>query len=190
VVGNVAALVDHKDHATLLDAAARVVARLPRVHFVILGEGELRPQLERQVARLGLGERVHLAGFRDDVDRLLPGFDLFCLSSHMEGLGTSVLDAMCFGRPIVATSAGGIPDAVADGVSGRLVPPRDPEALAQALLRLLESPEDARRLGAGARARYEAGVSVDRMVERTLAVLEEASGAPGRPAPPQAASSS
>jgi glycosyltransferase involved in cell wall biosynthesis len=191
VVGNVAALVDHKDHVTLLAAAARVVAREPRVHFVLLGEGELRPQLERQVESLGIGERVHLAGFRDDVDRLLPGFDVFCLSSHMEGLGTSILDAMCFGRAIVATSAGGIPDAVEDGVSGCLVPPRDPEGLAGALLRLLAHPEQARRLGAGARARYETAFSADRMVERTLAVLEEAVADRARRGPrAQAASSS
>ena len=186
VVGNVAALVDHKDHATLLEAAALVAARRARVHFVILGEGERRPELEAQVARLGLGERVRLAGFREDVDRLLPAFDVFCLSSHMEGLGTSVLDAMCFGRPIVATAAGGIPEAVEDGVSGRLVQPRDPAALAGALLELLEHPQQARRLGEAARRRYEAGFSADRMVERTLAVLEEALG--GMPA--QAASSS
>lgn len=182
VVGNVAALVDHKDHATLLEAAARVVARDERAHFVVLGEGELRPRLEGQRRRLGLEGRVHLVGFREDVDALLPAFDVFCLSSHMEGLGTSVLDAMCFARPIVATAAGGIPDAVADGVSGRLVPPRDPAALAAALAELLVDPERGRELGRQARRRFEADFSAERMVEGTLAVFAEALGAPGQAA--------
>ena len=65
------------------------------------------------------------AGFRDDLDRLIPAFDVFCLSSQMEGLGTSLLDAMCFARPVVATAAGGIPEAVEDGVTGRVVPVQD-----------------------------------------------------------------
>jgi glycosyltransferase involved in cell wall biosynthesis len=141
---------------------------------VILGEGELRARLAARIEHLGLGARVHLAGFRSDVDRLLPAFDVFCLSSHMEGLGTSVLDAMCFERPIVATAAGGIPDAVEDGVSGRLVAPRDPEALAAAIVEVLERPDWARQLAAAGRRRFEAGFSAERMVERTLEVLEEA----------------
>lgn len=87
VVGNIAALTDHKDHATLVDAAAEVVGRLPQTHFVIVGEGELRAGIERRIQERGLARHVFLAGQRDDVDRLLPAFDVFCLSSHMEGFG-------------------------------------------------------------------------------------------------------
>jgi glycosyltransferase involved in cell wall biosynthesis len=174
VVGNVAALTDHKDHATLVEAMARVRSRQPAARLVILGEGELRGALEARTRALGLQDRVIFAGFRRDLDRLLPAFSVFCLSSHLEGLGTSLLDAMAFGLPIVATAAGGIPEAVDDGVTGRLVAPRDPEALAQALAEALG---DARRLaewGAAGRRRYLERFSVDRMVDETLRVVEEA----------------
>jgi glycosyltransferase involved in cell wall biosynthesis len=173
VVGNVAALVSHKDHATLLRAAALVRARRPEARFVIAGEGERRAALEAQARDLGLGESVAFAGFRRDLDRLIPAFDVFCLSSRMEGLGTSLLDAMCFARPVVATAAGGIPEAVEDGVTGRLVPARDHEALAGALLELLTDPERARLLGEAGRARFLDRFTADRMVEDTLRVYEE-----------------
>lgn len=173
IVGNVAALTGHKDQATLLAAAAKVTARVPRACFVIVGEGELRPALEAQLAQLGLRGRCLLLGFRTDLDRLIPAFDVFCLSSHMEGLGTSLLDAMCFSRPIVATAAGGIPEAVEDGRSGVLVPARDPEALAVGLQDLLASRERRDALGAAGRRLFEQRFTASRMVEQTLRVLEE-----------------
>jgi glycosyltransferase involved in cell wall biosynthesis len=173
VVGNVAALTDHKDHATLLRAARIVLDRAPQARFVIVGDGELRPRLRELHRQLALGEGCVFAGFRDDVDRLLPAFSVFCLSSHMEGLGTSLLDAMAFARPVVATRAGGIPDAVEDGVTGRLVPPRDPAALAGALLELLADPARRQAMGRAGRRRFEERFTADRMVEATLAVYDE-----------------
>ena len=175
VVGNVAALTGHKDQATLLGAAARVAARLPTARFLIVGDGELRGELESLSRRLGLERRCVFAGFRADLDRLIPVFTLFCLSSHMEGLGTSLLDAMSFGVPVVATSAGGIPEAVVDGVTGRLVAPRDPDALAAAIVEALESPERRAAWGEAGRRRYEERFTDDRMVEATLAVYAELS---------------
>ena len=136
-MGNVAALTGHKDHATLVEAMALLRPRAPEARLVIAGEGELRSDLEALVRERGLEDRVIFAGFRRDLDRLLPAFSVFCLSSHLEGLGTSVLDAMAFGLPVVATAAGGIPEAVQDGVTGRVVPPRDPGALAGALAEVL-----------------------------------------------------
>lgn len=179
VVGNVAALTDHKDHRTLLEAAADVVAAEPRAFFVIVGEGELRSSLEALAARLGLGACCLFAGFRDDVERLMAGFDVFCLSSHMEGLGTSLLDAMCFARPIVATAAGGIPEAVQDGVNGLLVPVRSPAPLAEALLALLRDGERRAGFGAAGRRLFEQRFTADRMVEETLRVLGDAVSDPG-----------
>jgi glycosyltransferase involved in cell wall biosynthesis len=173
VVGNVAALVDHKDHGTLLRAAALVVKARPDARFVVAGEGNERPALLDLRHRLGLDEQVIFAGFRDDLDSLVPAFDVFCLSSHQEGLGTSLLDAMAFARPVVATAAGGIPDAVVDGVTGLLVPVRQPQALADALLALLALPERRAALGAAGRARFLAEFTASRMVEGTLRVLEE-----------------
>jgi glycosyltransferase involved in cell wall biosynthesis len=173
VVGNIAALTDHKDHKTLLEAATHVLRKRNDVRFVIVGDGELRGSLEAQARDLGILECVVFAGFRDDVDRLLPAFDVFCLSSHMEGLGTILLDAMAFARPIVGTAAGGIPEAVLDGVTGHVVPVRNPYGLALALLALLENPERARQMGTAGRLRFEEKFSADRMVKETLSVYEE-----------------
>ena len=173
VIGNIAALTDHKDHRTLIEAARIVLARRRDVRFVIAGEGECRPGLERQLRETGLEEKVLLLGFRDDIDTLLPAFTLFCLSSHMEGLGTSVLDAMAFGIPVVATNAGGIPEAVEDGVTGRIVPVRNASRLADALLELLEDEARRKSMGIAGRHSFEQHFSVDRMVEKTIRVYEE-----------------
>ena len=173
VVGTVAALTDHKDHHTLLSAAASVAARVPAAHFVIVGDGERKAALLAQAADLGLHGRVVFTGFREDLDRLIPAFDVFCLSSKMEGLGTSLLDAMCFARAVVATAAGGIPEAIEDGVTGRVVPVQDPAALAAALVTVLEDPSGRERMGAAGRRRFESRFSADRMVEATLAVYGE-----------------
>src|SRR5438477_2291023 len=139
VVGNVAALVPHKGQRHLVEAAHLVVQRMPDVRFVILGEGELREHLERHVRERGLEKHVLLPGFRTDVVGCIKAFDLFVMSSVTEGLGTSLLDAMAASRPIVATTAGGIPEIVEDGVNGLLVPPRDHHALADAVVRALKA---------------------------------------------------
>ena len=174
VVGNVAALTDHKDHRTLLEAMAIARRSLPQVRLVIVGDGELRPALEARKRELGLEETVVFAGFRDDLDRLVPAFTVFCLSSHMEGLGSSLLDAMAFGRPVVATAAGGIPEAVVDGVTGCLVPPRDPQALAEALIAVLADEPRRAEMGRAGRRRFEEHFTAERMVRETLAVYREA----------------
>ena len=121
VVGNVGALVPHKGQRHLIEAAHLVVQELPDARFVILGEGELREHLERQVREHHLEKHVLLPGFRIDVLGCIKGFDLFVMSSVTEGLGTSLLDAMACSRAIVATTAGGIPEVVEDerhGVAG------------------------------------------------------------------------
>ena len=173
VVGNVAALTEHKDHDTLIRAAAQVVERQPRTRFVIVGDGELREPLTALAASLGVAEHVVFTGFRRDTDRLMPAFDVFCLSSILEGLGTSLLDAMSFSRPIVATRAGGISEAVADGETGLLVAPRDIGALAVALLELLNDPDRREAYGIAGRQRFDRHFTAERMVEETLTVYEE-----------------
>ncbi len=176
VIGNVAALTGHKDHATLLEAMALVRARLPQAWLVVCGDGELRGALEAQVDALRLRDRVIFAGFRGDLDQLLPAFSVFCLSSRLEGLGTSLLDAMAFALPVVATAAGGIPEAVEDGVTGRLVAPRQPAALAQALVEVLADEERRHAFAAAGRRRFLERFTAERMVEGTLRVVEELGG--------------
>ena len=145
----------------------------PEARLVILGDGELRDALEARARALGLADRVVFAGFRRDLDRLLPAISVFCLSSHLEGLGTSLLDAMAYGLPVVATAAGGIPEAVVDGVTGRLVAPRDPAALAEALAEVLCDEGRRAAWGAGGRRQFLERFTAERMVDETLGVIRE-----------------
>ena len=170
VVGNVAALVPHKGQRYLVEAAHHVVQQLPDARFVILGEGDLREQLEKQVRDHHLEKHVLLPGFRTDVLGCIKGFDLFVMSSVTEGLGTSLLDAMACARPIVATTAGGIPEIVEDGVTGLLVPPRDHTALANAIVRALKDVELRQRIGDAGLTRVNARFTVERMVAETASV--------------------
>src|SRR5439155_1726404 len=172
VVGNIAALVPHKGQRYLIDAAHLVVQRVPDARFVILGEGELREHLQRQVHEHHLEKHVLLPGFRTDVLGCLKAFDLFVMSSVTEGLGTSLLDAMAASRPIVATTAGGIPEIVEDGVNGLLVPPRDQHALAGAIVRALKDAGLRRRMGEAGFARVNERFTVERMVAETASAYE------------------
>jgi glycosyltransferase involved in cell wall biosynthesis len=174
VVGNVAALVRHKGHRHLIGAAAIVLRDIPDARFLIAGEGELRPILERQIREQRLEKHVFLAGFRPDILSLHKGFDIFVMSSVTEGLGTSLLDAMACAKPVVATAAGGIPEVVVDGETGLLVPPRDDRALAAAVVRLLRDEALRARMGAAGLARVRNHFSAERMVRDTLAVYQDA----------------
>ncbi len=170
VVGNIAALVPHKGQRYLIEAAHLVVQEIPDARFVILGEGELREQLERQVRDHHLEKHVLLPGFRTDVMGCLKSFDVFVMSSVTEGLGTSLLDAMACSRPIVATRAGGIPEVIPEGETGLLVPPRDAAALAQAIVMLLNDAPRRDRMGAAGLAHVRERFTVERMVAETAAV--------------------
>jgi len=172
IIGNVAALVPHKGQKDLIAAAAKVVRAVPDARFVILGDGELRPVLDQQIRSLGLDRHVFLAGFRPDALALQKSFDIFVMSSITEGLGSSMLDAMACGTPVVGTRAGGIPEAIEHGRTGLLVAPHHPDELAAAIVRLLKDPALRARLGAAGRAHVESAFSVERMVEGTLAVYE------------------
>jgi len=173
LVGNVAHLADHKGQRYLIDAVGPVVERVPGARFVIVGTGELEAPLKARAADLGLGDRVVFAGFREDVPAVLEGLDVFVMSSHLEGLGTSVMDALLAGKPVVATRAGGIPDIIEDGVHGVLVPPRDPAALAEAIVRVLENPGWAEGLARAGRDRVLREFSVEAMVRGCLRVYRE-----------------
>jgi L-malate glycosyltransferase len=176
VVGNVAALVPHKGQRHLVEAAHLVVQEIPDARFVILGEGDLREHLERQVKDYHLEKHVRLPGFRTDVLGCIKQFDLFVMSSVTEGLGTSLLDAMAASRPVVATRTGGIPEIVDDGVTGVLVAPRDHHAMATQIVRLLQDDSLRARHGAAAFARVRERFTVERMVAETAAVYARVAG--------------
>ncbi len=178
LVGNVAALVPHKGQRHLIEAAMLVLRQVPDARFVIAGEGELRESLERAIKENRLEKHVMLAGFRPDVLSLHKAFDIFVMSSVTEGLGTSLLDAMAAGKPIVATTAGGIPEVVVDGETGFLVPPRDHQAMADALVKLLKDPELRKKMGHAGLVRARRKFSADRMVQETLKVYKHVAKQP------------
>jgi glycosyltransferase involved in cell wall biosynthesis len=172
IVGNIGALVAQKGQQHLIDAAAIVVRAVPDSRFVICGDGDLRPALEEQIKRKHLERHVFLAGFRPDVLELLKGFDLFALSSLQEGLCTSLVDAMAASKAAVATQVGGVPEVVAPGETGFLVPPRDHEGMADRIIKLLKNDALRARMGEAALKRARERFTVDRMVEGTLATYE------------------
>ncbi len=172
IVGAIGALVEQKAHHTLVDAAAQVVKQVADVRFVILGEGELRPPLEKQIKHLHLERHVFLAGFRADVLELLKDVDVFALSSTHEGMCTSLVDAMAAGKAAVATSVGGVPEVLADGETGFLVPPRDADALAACIVRLLKDQRLRERMGRAGLQRARELFTVERMVAETAAAYE------------------
>jgi len=168
VVGTVGHLAGHKGHRYLLEATREVLQAEPDVAVVIVGDGALRHELEGQAATLGIAKRVHFTGFRRDVPALIRGFEIFAFSSTHEGTPNGVLEAMALGKPVVATRAGGTAEVVQDGVTGLLVSPRDPAALAHALLYVLRHPEQGTMFGMAGRQRVEAHFTVEHMASSTL----------------------
>jgi glycosyltransferase involved in cell wall biosynthesis len=146
------------------------------VQVLLFGEGELRPQLQRQIKALGLDHHVRLVGFQPNVLALIKSLDVFVMSSITEGLGTSILDAMASSKAVVATDAGGIPEVVEHGVTGLLVPVQKPAAMAEAILRLLNDAPLRAQMGQAGLERVRVRFSVDRMVDETLAVYERVAG--------------
>jgi glycosyltransferase involved in cell wall biosynthesis len=167
-VGNLAALVPHKDQATLLRAAARV----PEARFALIGGGPLLDDLKALARSLGISDRVVFAGFRDDPTRWLRALDLYAQSSWGEGMGSVLLEAMACGVPIAATDAGGIPEVLRHGETALLAPARDPERLARAIAESLQDRAGARRRAQAAREALDA-FSLTRLGDRVLAVYEE-----------------
>ncbi|MBN1517649.1 glycosyltransferase [Candidatus Sumerlaeota bacterium] len=170
---NVAALTDHKDQTTLIRAAQGVVRQAENATVLIAGEGELQPELERLIAELGLAGKVRLLGHRADVPELLAASDLFVMSSKLEGLCTSIIDAMLMRAPVVACAAGGIPDLVIHEQTGLLAPPQEPQALTEAILRLHGDAALRERLAEAAHKHAMQHFTCDSMVEATLRAYRE-----------------
>lgn len=138
LLGNLAALVPHKDHDTLLAAAVIVLLKRPNVKFLIAGRGPEETSLFESIKRMGLLGKVILMGHREDPVPLLKSLDVYVQSSWGEGMGSVLIEAAACGVAIAATTAGGIPEVVIDGETGLLVAPRHPEGLAANLLRLID----------------------------------------------------
>ncbi len=183
LVAQIGRLEPQKDYPTYLAAAARVAAARPDVDFLVVGGGGLRGDLEAAAARLGLAERLRFTGVRGDVPSLLGAVDVLALTSRWEGLPNVVIEAMATGAVVVATDVGGARELVVPSETGVVVPVGEPDAVAAAMLGILDDAPRARRMAIAARARVEERFSVGAMVQRTTAVYEECLRAAGAAVP-------
>jgi glycosyltransferase involved in cell wall biosynthesis len=170
LVGIVGRLVPIKGHDLFLEMAARVVERKPDAHFVIVGDGELWDSLQQQVQRLRLGERVHLTGWRQDLENVYGDLDVLVCSSLNEGTPVSVIEAGAAGVPVVATDVGGVRDVIVDGETGLLAASGDAASLARRVIQVLNDRALAEAMSAAARRWVTGRYSADRLVDdiRTL----------------------
>lgn len=171
VIGTVANFRAQKGYPDLLAAAAQVLAKRNDVLFVAVGQGPLEDEVRRRHAELGLGNRFRLLGYREDVPRVLAACDVFVLASLHEGFPVAVMEALASGVPLVATSVGGVPDAVVDGVHGFTVPPSNPDLLAERLLQLAADAELRQRFAVAAREagrQFDISVAVGRLEDAYL----------------------
>jgi len=160
-----------KGHVHLLRAARQVLALAPRAHIVIVGDGPLRHDLEAEAHRLGVAEHVSFLGFRVGAAGLMAQSNVLVNPSLGEALGNALLEGMALGKPVIGTSAGGMPEVIVDGECGLIVPPGNPEALAAAILRLLADPDAAQDMGRRARQRVLETFTVERMAEGLATVF-------------------
>ena len=147
VVGTVAILRYEKGHRDLIDAAEPLLAARQNVHLVFAGDGPIFDELADYIAGKELSRRIHLLGLRRDIPNVLAGCDLFALATWQEALGTSFVEAMAAGLAVIGTKVDGVPEVVADGISGILVPAHDPESLRQALYQLVDQPALRKTMG-------------------------------------------
>lgn len=163
LVGIVARLTGIKNHQLFLEAAAQVRRRDPGVHFVVVGDGELRLELEQQAAGLGLAGAAHFIGWRADLPAVYADLDLVALTSHNEGTPTTLIEAQASARPVVATAVGGVADIVGDGRTGYLVPPGNAALFAETVLQALQ--DKTGTMGQAGREAMRAGFTTQRLID-------------------------
>jgi glycosyltransferase involved in cell wall biosynthesis/peptidoglycan/xylan/chitin deacetylase (PgdA/CDA1 family) len=173
LLGTVGRLERRKGLEVLLEAFERLASRRPGLALALVGDGPLHQELEDEVKRRGISDRVCLPGRREDVAAVLGAFDVFALSSHTEGLSIALLEAALAGCPIVATDVGGNPEVVRAGRNGLLVPPRDPSALAEAVATLLDDRTRAQELGSEARRDVRQRFAPEAMVHAIESLYED-----------------
>ncbi len=162
---------DEKGHIHLVRAMPEILRGAPEAVLALAGDGAARKELEIEAGRLGVGARIRFLGVRTDVTSWMSGADLFVLPSNSEGMPNALLEAMGVGAAVVATQVGGVPEIIQDGTTGWLVPPRDPEALASAILSLYRNPSERRRLGQNAREMIRREYRMDAMCEHYKLLL-------------------
>jgi glycosyltransferase involved in cell wall biosynthesis len=172
VIGSTARLHAEHDHATLVQAFARLAVRWPDARLLLVGRGREEARLRTLGEALGIVSSIRFVGEQADIAPWLAQMDLYAHASLTAGISNSILEAMATGLPVVATAVGGTPEVVADGETGLLVPPGDPVGLAEALETLLANPTMAQTFGQAGRARIEAHFGEGLMLQRMEALLD------------------
>ncbi|MBD3168216.1 MAG: glycosyltransferase [candidate division Zixibacteria bacterium] len=165
IVGIVASLYPFKGPDVFAEAAAIVHKQAPEAVFVMVGEGDQRPKIESIIAENGLEDVVHLLGYRKDVPEILPTFDISVLASDTEAFPNTLLEASACGKPIVSTAVGGAPEIVVDGYNGFLVPPREPRAMADKIIKLLDNIDLRKQMAENSLKRVREKFSIEHKVE-------------------------
>ncbi len=165
IIGIVAALRSEKNHTLFVNAACKVLAKFPRAHFVIIGDGPERPNIENAIAALGIENKVSLLGTRSDTPRLLAAMDVFALTSHNEASPVSILEALSCGVPVVSTRVGSVTESVHDQWNGFSVEPGDVDAVADRIKFLLWNKSTAEMMGSNGREHVQSHGSLETMVE-------------------------
>jgi glycosyltransferase involved in cell wall biosynthesis len=164
-IGLAARMTPQKGHLVLLQALRLISQRFSNLRCLLIGDGPLRPSLERYAGELGVAGQCVFTGIRSDIADLLSVVEVVVLPSHSEGLPFVLLEAMALAKPVVATRVGGNPEVVEDGKTGLLVPPADPKAMAEAIAFLLDHPDEAACMGKRGRERVVECFGLDRMVK-------------------------
>jgi len=175
LIGAVCRLIEPKGLPYGLEAFARIADRFPAAHLALAGDGPLRDALETQASALGIAARTHFLGWQAETAPIFAGLDIFLMPSLREGFGLVLLEAMTQSVPVVGSAVSAIPEVVADGETGLLVPPRDVDGLAEALASLLADPARRAAMGAAGRNRRETYFSSERMVDEPLALYQRLS---------------
>jgi glycosyltransferase involved in cell wall biosynthesis len=173
LIGTVSRLIPLKGVHYALDAFTQIASSYPDAHLVIVGDGPERSRLEQQVAKNKLTQRVHFMGWQNDVERIFAGLDILLVPSTREGFGLVLLEAMSKRVPVIASNVSAIPEVVEHGETGLLVPPRNPDSLAQAIRMLVDDRALRAYMGMMAEDRLEQHFTVDRMADETIAVYNE-----------------
>jgi glycosyltransferase involved in cell wall biosynthesis len=162
---NVGRFFPQKNHRLLIEAFRKVTLPEPNATLLLIGEGELRPEIERIVSEKGLNERIRFLGLRKDIPELLGASDIFVLSSDWEGLPLTIIEAMAAGKPVIATAVGGLPELIDQGINGVLVPPGDETALARAMTAMANDPLRAKQMGGAGRKIAREKFDIEAMVQ-------------------------
>lgn len=172
IIGNIAALADHKDYFTFVDTAEIVLQKNIPATFIIIGQGPLESEIRNYIAKKKLADKIIMTGFLPDITQILPEFDIFLMTSKTEGLGSGILDAMCCRVPVIATKAGGIPEIIYDGENGLLADVGNPKELAKQIEFLLFNPKIYEKLVVNAN-KFVTNFTPEKMAQKITAIYRK-----------------